>query len=136
MIIGIGVDIVEVERVERAATRFGDRFLKRVFTEREIDYSMSKTHSYQKLASRFAAKEAAFKALGTGLTNWKDVETTIEPSGKPNLKLHGKAAARGIGLGGGRAVVGFYLDVVDAAHRGAQLGPGIPVEVAVGRAGW
>ena len=56
MIIGIGVDIVEVERVQKAVTRFGDRFLKRVFTEQEIAHSMSKKHSYQKLSTRFSAK--------------------------------------------------------------------------------
>ena len=99
MILGIGVDIVEVQRLEKTVTRFGNRFLNRVFTEQEIAYSMSKTHSYQKLASRFAAKEAAFKALGTGVTTWKEAETTIEPSGKPNLKLHGQAAAHAGSLG-------------------------------------
>lgn len=105
MIVGIGVDIVEVGRIEKAVSRFGDRFLKRVFTEQELAYSMSKTHPYQKLAARFAAKEAAFKALGTGLTAWKEAETTIEPSGKPNLKLHGKAATHARSLGATRSYI-------------------------------
>jgi holo-[acyl-carrier protein] synthase len=112
MIVGIGVDIAEVERIKKAATRFGDRFLKRVFTEQELAYSMSKMHSYQKLASRFAAKEAAFKALGTGVTKWKEAETTIEPSGKPNLKLHGQAAVRARSLGAVRS----YISASDTEH--------------------
>ena len=99
MIAGVGVDIVEVERIEKAVRRFGDRFLKRVFTEQEIAYSMNKVHPYQKLATRFAAKEAAFKALGTGVTRWKEAETMIERSGKPNLNLYGKAAEQARSLG-------------------------------------
>ena len=99
MIVGIGIDVVEVERIEKAVRRFGDRFLKRVFTEQEIAYSMNKVHPYQKLATRFAAKEAAFKALGTGVTRWKEAETMIERSGKPNLNLYGKAAEQARSLG-------------------------------------
>jgi holo-[acyl-carrier protein] synthase len=117
MIVGIGVDIVEVERLEKAVTRFGNRFLNRVFTEQEIAYSMSKTHSCQKLASRFAAKEAAFKALGTGVTNWKEAETTIEPSGKPNLKLHGQAAAHARSLG----VVRSRISASDTEHHAVAV---------------
>ncbi len=117
MIVGIGVDIVEVERLEKAVTRFGNRFLNRVFTEQEVAYSMSKTHSYQKLASRFAAKEAAFKALGTGVTTWKEAETTIEPSGKPNLKLHGQAAAHARSLG----VVRIHISASDTEHHAVAV---------------
>jgi len=105
MIVGIGVDIVEVERIERAVRRFGDRFLRRVFTDQEIAYSMSKVHPYQKLAARFAAKEAAFKALGTGVTKWKEAETKIEPSGKPTLHLYGKAAEQARSLGAVRTFI-------------------------------
>ena len=105
MIVGIGVDIVEVDRVEKAARRFGDRFLKRVFTDQEIAYSMGKVHPYQKLAVRFAAKEAAFKALGTGVTSWKEAETTVEPSGKPNMVLSGKASDHARDLGAVRSFV-------------------------------
>jgi len=117
MVLGIGVDIVEVERLEKAVTRFGNRFLNRVFTEQEIAYSMSKTHSYQKLASRFAAKEAAFKALGTGVTTWKEAETTIEPSGKPNLKLHGQAAVHARSLG----VVRSHISASDTEHHAVAV---------------
>ncbi len=117
MIVGIGVDIVEVERLEKTVTRFGNRFLNRVFTEQEIAYSMSKTHSCQKLASRFAAKEAAFKALGTGVTNWREAETTIEPSGKPNLKLHGQAADHARSLG----VVRSHISASDTEHHAVAV---------------
>jgi holo-[acyl-carrier protein] synthase len=103
--------------MKKAITRFGDRFLKRVFTEQEIAYSMSKTHSYQKLALRFAAKEAAFKALGTGVTSWKEAETTIEPSGKPNLKLHGQAAAHARSLG----TVRSYVSGSDTEHHAVAV---------------
>jgi holo-[acyl-carrier protein] synthase len=112
MIVGIGVDIVEVERIERAVDRFGDRFMRRVFTEQEIVYSMNKIHPYQKLAARFAAKEAAFKALGTGVTKWKEAETMIEPSGKPTLHLHGKAAERARSL----AAVRTFISASDTAQ--------------------
>jgi len=105
MIVGVGVDIVEVERIERAVRRFGDRFLKRVFTEQEIAYSMNKVHPYQKLAARFAAKEAAFKALETGVTRWKQAETAIEPSGKPILCLYGSAAEHARSLGAVRTFI-------------------------------
>ena len=117
MIVGIGVDIVEVERLEKTVTRFGNRFLNRVFTEQEIAYSMSKTHSCQKLASRFAAKEAAFKALGTGVTNWREAETTIEPSGKPNLNLHGQAADHARSLG----VVRSHISASDTEHHAVAV---------------
>ncbi len=76
-----------------------------VFTEQEIAYSMGKVHPYQKLAVRFAAKEAAFKALGTGVTRWKEAETTIEPSGKPNMVLTGKASDHAHDLGAVRSLV-------------------------------
>jgi holo-[acyl-carrier protein] synthase len=117
MIVGIGVDMVEVERIERAVHRFGDRFLKRVFTDQEIAYSMNKVHPYQKLASRFAAKEAAFKALGTGVTRWKEAETTIEPSGKPTLHLYGTAAEHARSLGATRA----FISASDTAQHAVAI---------------
>jgi holo-[acyl-carrier protein] synthase len=117
MTIGIGIDIVEVERIEKAVRRYGDRFLKRVFTDQEIAYSMSKIHPYQQLASRFAAKEAAFKALGTGVTKWKEAETTIEPSGKPNLELYGGAAEYARSLGAVRS----FISASDTAQHAVAI---------------
>ena len=94
MILGTGVDITEVERIADAMERFGQRFLNRVFTPGEIEYCHSKKNIAERLAARFAAKEAAMKAIGTGLrrgVTWHDVEVTREPGGRPTLLLTGKA---------------------------------------------
>ncbi len=93
MVVGIGVDIVEVERIERALTN-GSSMVKRVFTDREIQYCSEHKNKFQHFAGRFAAKEAALKALGTGWSSgirWKDVEVTRGEMGRPVLELHGKA---------------------------------------------
>src|SRR5215469_10373261 len=95
MIVGTGVDITEVARIKAALVRFGDRFLKRVFTPEEVRYCMSKANSDERLAARFAAKEAAMKAIGTGLRHgvtWQDVEVVRLPGGRPELRLSGQAA--------------------------------------------
>ena len=94
MIVGAGVDIVEVSRIKNAAVKWKDNFLKRIFTEKELEYSHGRTSSYQHLAARFAAKEAVLKALGNGWTNkveWKNIEVWNEKSGKPNVRLSGEA---------------------------------------------
>lgn len=88
MIIGIGIDILEVGRIQRVVER-NVRFLDRVFTEREIQYSQPKKNKYQHLAARFAAKEAFFKAIGKRIA-WTDVEVVNEPSGQPRLVVHAK----------------------------------------------
>lgn len=93
MIQGIGIDIVEIERLRKAMKRGRERFVRRVFTNTEIDYCNNKL-KYQHFAVRFAAKEAFMKALGTGWQNgisWKDIETINNRLGKPNLNLFGKA---------------------------------------------
>lgn len=93
MVVGIGVDIVEVKRIERALTN-GTTMVRRVFTDREIEYCRRHQNQYQHFAGRFAAKEAALKALGTGWAagiRWKDVEVTVGERGRPVLHLHGKA---------------------------------------------
>jgi len=84
-----------VDRIRRAIERFGDRFLKRVFTPAEIAYVERRGNRCQRYAARFAAKEAGMKALGTGWrrgVRWQDFEVTNLPSGQPTLKLHGAAA--------------------------------------------
>ena len=94
MIVGIGIDISEPLRLEEAVGRYGRRFLERVFTPREIAYCESKRNKWERYAARFAAKEAAFKALGTGWrrgVRWQEAEVVNEPSGKPTLELAGKA---------------------------------------------
>ena len=88
MIIGIGIDILEVGRIQKVAER-NARFLDRVFTEKEILYSHPKRNNYQHLAARFAAKEAFFKAIGKRIA-WTDVEVVNEPSGQPRLVVHAK----------------------------------------------
>lgn len=95
-IIGIGMDATEIERVERAIVRFGDRFLRRVFTDGEIAYATRRRNPAPHFAGRFAAKEAAMKALGTGHSQgvlWKDIEV-VRQGGPPQLQFHGGAARR------------------------------------------
>lgn len=95
MIVGTGVDIAEVPRVAAAIERFGERFLKRIFTDAEIQYCTSKHNRVERFAARFAAKEAALKALGTGLRmgiSWREVEVTRLPGGRPTIAFHGVAA--------------------------------------------
>ncbi len=102
MIVGTGIDIVEVARVEAAIARFGRRFLERVFTEAEIRYCESKANRAERYAARFAAKEAAMKALGTGWFGgvaWRDLEVGREPGGRPTLVLSGQAARQASRLG-------------------------------------
>lgn len=94
-ILGIGFDATDIPRVADVFHRYGDRFLRRVFTEREIAYCTRRRDPVPHLAGRFAAKEAAMKALGTGHSRgvlWKDIEV-IRVSGPPQLRLHGGAAA-------------------------------------------
>lgn len=97
MILGIGIDLVEVARVSRACDRFGDRFLKRLFLGGEIEYCLGYGNPMPHLAARFAAKEAISKAFGTGIgaeLGWHDMEVCRHQSGQPYAILHGK----GIGL--------------------------------------
>ena len=92
-IYGIGIDIIEVERIRQLSIKWGSRFEERVFTVRELEYCGVAPTRYARLAARFAAKEAALKALGTGLTtgmSWQDVEISANSVGKPSLDLHGK----------------------------------------------
>jgi holo-[acyl-carrier protein] synthase len=108
MIVGTGVDIAEVPRVAAAIERFGHRFLRRIFTENEIRYCESKANRVERYAARFAAKEAALKAIGTGWkrgVTWRDVEVTREPGGRPTMTFHGKAAEFAGKLGMKRAHV-------------------------------
>ena len=93
--IKIGTDICSIQRLSSAYSRFGNRLLARILTEQEIAYVLSHpAHTVARLAGRFAAKEAASKALGTGWRgiSWKEVEILKEASGAPALKLHGRAA--------------------------------------------
>ena len=96
MIVGTGIDIAEVPRIAASIQRFGGRFLGRIFTAGEIRYCESKANRAERYAARFAAKEAAMKALGTGWSRgvrWRDIEVSREPGGRPTILFHGKAAA-------------------------------------------
>jgi holo-[acyl-carrier protein] synthase len=95
MIVGSGIDLVEIDRIQRSIDRYGDRFLKRVYTQAEQDYCLRKRNSAESFAARFAAKEAGAKALGTGIgfgVNWREIEVVREPSGRPTIRFHGRAA--------------------------------------------
>jgi len=96
--IEVGVDAIEIERIKDALERFGDRFLKRVYTQREAERYR---HRPAELAARFAAKEAVMKALGTGIrgVRWRDIEVVSNRRGKPIIVLHGTAAERSRRLG-------------------------------------
>jgi holo-[acyl-carrier protein] synthase len=96
MIVGLGLDITEVDRIEAAIARRGRAFLERLFTPSEIRYCEKHRNRAERFAGRFAAKEAAMKALGTGWARgvrWIDIEVVREPSGKPTLKLSGATRA-------------------------------------------
>jgi holo-[acyl-carrier protein] synthase len=94
MIVGTGVDIVETQRIEKAFERHPERFVNRLYTPGEIAYCRKFKNQAERFAARFAAKEAAFKALGTGWregVRWRDVEVTNLASGKPEIRLTGRA---------------------------------------------
>ena len=108
MIVGTGIDITEVPRIAAAIEKHGERFLRRVYTENEIKYCESKANRIERFAARFAAKEAAMKALGTGWNHgvrWRDVEVCRQPGGRPTLVFHGKAAEIAAQLGTARAAL-------------------------------
>ena len=95
--IGLGSDLVDIRRVEKTLSRFGDRFKKRIFTENEIKKCEKRKESTSCYAKRFAAKEAAAKALGTGFRKgvfWRDLEVSNLPSGKPTIIFHGNSQIR------------------------------------------
>ena len=95
MILGTGVDLAEVDRIRSAISRYGRRFLDRIYTPAEIAYVERKVNRFERYAGRFAAKEAGMKAIGTGWRHgvrWQDFEVANLPSGRPTLKLHGQAA--------------------------------------------
>jgi len=113
MIRGVGIDIVEVARVERAVARWGEAFLDRVFTDQERAHAGGTALAAQRLAGRFAAKEAVMKALGLGLGSmaWREIEIATDAGGRPVVRLRGRAARAAARLG-----VGAWL--VSISHTG------------------
>jgi holo-[acyl-carrier protein] synthase len=119
----VGTDLIEVSRIEDAVTRWGERFLRRIFTPEELSTYSERIAS---LAARFAAKEAASKALGTGLMTeipWTDIEVLSGPAGEPGLRLHGQARQLAHRLG-------LTEWAVSLSHSG---GHALAVVVAMGR---
>lgn len=101
-IIGSGIDATEIARIASAIDRYGDRFVSRVFTDEEQAYCRRKRDAASSFAARFAAKEAAMKALGTGHSRgvfWRGIEVVRRPGGPPQLQFHGGAAARFAAMG-------------------------------------
>lgn len=97
MILGIGNDLVDIRRIARSISQFGDHFLEKIFTTTERDLLNQRRLKAASYAKNYAAKEAAAKALGTGLRegiSWQDIEVTRDPLGAPQIRLHGKAMKR------------------------------------------
>ncbi len=93
MVIGIGIDIIEIERIKKSIDEFGDAFLKKIYTQTEICYSLTRPNKFQHLAARFAAKEAIYKALSNDtdtVYSWQDVEIYNEVNGLPKVKFYGQ----------------------------------------------
>jgi holo-[acyl-carrier protein] synthase len=103
MVLGLGSDLIEINRIQQSLDRYGERFLQRVFTVGEIAYCQRKIkHAAESFAARFAAKEAAAKALGTGISrgiSWREIEVRREPGERPTLSLNGRAAERAEAMG-------------------------------------
>ncbi len=102
MLIGTGVDLIEIERIAHSIERFGERFLHRVYTDQEIAYCNRKRGSAESFAARFAAKEAGAKALGTGISRgvtWNEFQVTRNPGERPVLELSGRAELLAAELG-------------------------------------
>ena len=103
MVIGVGTDLMENARIERSIARFGEAFLKRVFTPGEVAYCQARKNFAESFAARFAAKEAGAKALGTGISrgvSWREFEVRRKPGQRPELYLSGRAQeiARALGV--------------------------------------
>lgn len=135
MIVGIGIDVVEIARVRRLLERWGERFLGRVFTEGERAYAWCRRDPAEHLAARFAAKEATLKALGTGLSmgvRWREMEVRRVGGGAPTLALSGRTAALGAARGIRRLHVslthdgGLALAQVVAEGAGPEAGGAAP----------
>ncbi len=103
MIVGTGIDVIELQRIHASIERFGSRFLDRIFTAQEQAFCLRKKRAAaESFAARFAAKEAAAKALGTGISrgvSWLEIEVVRAPGHRPEIRLHGRAAARAEQLG-------------------------------------
>ena len=124
-VIAIGLDATEIRRIEQTWRRYGDRFVRRIFTDHERAYCVRRRNPAQHLAARFAAKEAAMKALGTGHSQgvlWRDIEV-VRSSGPPQLRFHGTAALRAHAMGCRKALVTLTHSEALALAQVLLLGP-------------
>ena len=120
MIFGVGIDLIEVARIEKQLGRGDNRFQRRLFTEQEIAYCERKKFKALHYAARFAAKEAFFKALGTGLgggLSWKDVEIVNDEAGKPAIRLSDKARL----LAEERGLAGLHVSLTHVKDTAAAV---------------
>ncbi|HEY2104040.1 MAG TPA: holo-ACP synthase [Chthoniobacterales bacterium] len=119
-VLGVGVDIIETERIEHSLDRFGERFLHRVFTDGEIAYCQSMKYPARHFAARFAAKEAVSKAFGTGIgksMGWRDIDVRKKPSGEPFVVLEGGAKT----LAADRNVRGVWISLSHTNHHAVAM---------------
>ena len=120
MIHGIGVDIVNIDRMERVIERWGERFIQRVFTPAEMDFCLNRPSPALAFSTRFAAKEAFSKAMGTGMkkgVKWRDIEVFHYPGGRPGLRLHGRSSERCRE----ENITGFHLSMSDEGEYGVAM---------------
>jgi holo-[acyl-carrier protein] synthase len=120
VIVGIGADLAEVDRIRDVIGRHGRRFIERIYTPAEIAYVERKANRFERYAARFAAKEAGMKAIGTGWrrgVRWQDFEVANLPSGRPTLRLHGVAAAIAKSLN----VANIALSLTHTAQQGMAI---------------
>jgi holo-[acyl-carrier protein] synthase len=120
VIVGLGIDLAEVDRIRTAIERHGRRFIDRIYTTAEISYVERGGNRYERYAARFAAKEAGMKAIGTGWrrgVRWQDFEVLNLPSGRPTLQLHGVAAQIAASLG----VRNIALSITHTAKQGMAI---------------
>jgi holo-[acyl-carrier protein] synthase len=120
VIFGIGIDLVDIPRMETVLNRWGDRFVKRVFTEQEAEICKKRAHPASSFALRFAAKEAFSKALGLGMRagiRWRDIEVSHLPAGRPTLKLRGRSYA----ICREKGIVRLHLSLSDEGSYGAAV---------------
>jgi len=113
MIIGIGIDLVEVDRIEKAVSKWADGFTRRVFTQGELDYCLRQKRPAMHLAARFGVKEAVMKAFGTGWSGgvrWTDVEVVRDESGKPSVVLDGRLKELAGSMGVSETLISFSHD--------------------------
>ena len=125
-ILGLGMDLVEIDRIEESLQRFGDRFLEKIFHPSEIEYARSQSRPAIPLAARFAAKEAASKAFGTGigqLLPWLGMEIERQSHGQPFLRLHGPGAQLAKDRGVTRSLVTLTHTRTHSAATVLLLGP-------------